>query len=156
MIRRLCRPAAAVVMPLRLSLLLACLLAPLAAVAEGETAIADYAAAERAFASGAFADAASLLERLLAADPRCAPCAHLLGKSYGRLAERAGWLEAMRLARKTQLALEQAVELAPEDPEPLADLIKYYRAAPAFLGGDNEKAELLEQRLEDLRASRTG
>jgi len=106
-----------------------------------------YDAALRAYESAQYAAAAAQLEQLLGHQPLCARCAHLLGKSYGRLAERAGWLEAMSLARKTRTALEQAVELAPHDREALSDLIKYYRAAPAFLGGNRDKADALEQRL---------
>ncbi len=138
------------------------LIAMLLAIAAGASAEADrtaapatvaahphYDAAQRAYESGRYAAAATLLEQLLGQQPGCARCAHLLGKSYGRLAERAGWLEAMSLARKTCSALEQAVELAPHDREALSDLIKYYRAAPAFLGGNRDKADALERRLRE-------
>jgi tetratricopeptide (TPR) repeat protein len=118
--------------PARHLLLLVCLLGPCGVLADRapESGHAAYQAALKAFEAGDYADAVDVLERLLDTDGSCAPCAHLLGKSYGRMAERAGWLEALRLARKTQSALEHAVELAPEDPAALTDLIKYYRAAP--------------------------
>jgi predicted Zn-dependent protease len=109
----------------------------------------QYDAALHAYESGQYAAAAALLEQQLGQQPGCARCAHLLGKSYGRLAERAGWLEAISLARKTCSALEQAVELAPHDREALSDLIEYYRAAPAFLGGNRDKADALERRLRE-------
>lgn len=157
MMRRPPRPRnARLMLPARHLLLLVCLLGPCGVLADRapESGHAAYQAALQAFEAGAYADAVDVLERLLDTDGSCAPCAHLLGKSYGRMAERAGWLEAVRLARKTQSALEQAVELAPEDPAALTDLIKYYRAAPSFLGGSLEKAEALERRLEALQASR--
>ncbi|MGE0484593.1 MAG: tetratricopeptide repeat protein [Gammaproteobacteria bacterium] len=114
-----------------------------------------YLLALRAYEAGEFARAADLLEAAMTVAPDCARCAHLLGKSYGRLAERAGWIEAMALARKTVAALEQAVELAPDDVEALEDLLRYYRAAPDFLGGGADKAEAVEQRLRDV-SGRTG
>ena len=113
-------------------------------------AVADSEFGARAYAAGQFDTAREILEHVTALDPDCARCVHLLGKSYGRLAEQAGWAEAMSLARKTRSALEQAVALAPEDTLAVADLIKYYRAAPAFLGGSAEKADALERRLRDL------
>lgn len=121
-----------------------------------ESGHSAYSDALRAFEAGAYAEAAALLERLLDTDGSCARCAHLLGKTYGRMAEQAGWTEAMRLAQKTRSALEQAVELAPEDVEAISDLIRYYRAAPGFLGGSSEKAKRLELRLEELLTAQAG
>lgn len=123
--------------------------APTLTVPVPATAVAGFTRALAAYEAGEFTTAVALLERTLASEPGCARCAHLLGKSYGRLAERAGWLQAMAYARKTHSALEQAAALAPYDREVLEDLIRYYRAAPAFLGGSREKAEQLERRLHD-------
>lgn len=103
----------------------------------------------RAYEEGQYERAVTLFEAVIAAQPDCARCAHLLGKSYGNLADRAGWTEAIGLAKKTRIALEQAVELAPNDAEAIRDLIKYYRAAPGFLGGSEEKANALERRLHE-------
>lgn len=123
--------------------------------AESTAAPADdtYDAALHAYDRGSFGQAAALLEVLIAKNRDCARCAHLLGRSYGRMAERAGWVEALRLAQKTRNALEYAVELDPDDLDAIADLIAYYRAAPSFLGGSLEKAEALERRLEELIAA---
>lgn len=109
----------------------------------------------RAYEAGEFEHAAELFEAVMVVQPNCARCAHLLGKSYGRQTEQAGWTEAMRLAKKTRLALEHAVALAPNDARPIEDLIKYYRSAPRFLGGSNKKADELEQRLQRFRANDT-
>ena len=115
-----------------------------------------FVAALRAYDTGEFERAVDLLERAVQSAPACARCAHLLGKSYGRMAEQAGWMDAITLARKTRDALEQAVGIAPNDVEAIEDLIRYYRAAPGFLGGSNEKAEALERRLREGAGDRTG
>ncbi len=114
-----------------------------------------FASALRAYENEQFGPAARLFALALEIEPDCARCAHLLGKSYGNLAERADWSDAIGLAKKTRIALEQAVELAPEDQDAIRDLIKYYRAAPAFLGGSKDKAERLEQRLRSFQADAT-
>ncbi|MCP5200853.1 MAG: hypothetical protein H6977_12630 [Gammaproteobacteria bacterium] len=140
-------------------LLTVVLLAALAGGARAELGASDaipgYLLALRAYETSEFSRAVELLEAAMTVEPDCARCAHLLGKSYGRLAERAGWIEAMSLARKTVAALEQAVELAPNDVEALEDLLRYYRAAPEFLGGGADKAEAVERRLRDV-SGRTG
>lgn len=75
---------------------------------------------------------------------------HWLGKSYGQLAERASLIEALRLARQTQHALEQAVALDAGNREAVEDLMEYYDRAPAILGGDPDKAKALKQHVVDL------
>ena len=121
-----------------------------------ETASAQlFATAVEAFDDGNFAHSAELLEQLLPQRPACGECAHLLGRAYGRMAEQATWREAIELARKTRLALENAVDLDPSNAPALEDLIRYYRRAPGFLGGDNAKATRLELRLNRLLAQST-
>ena len=143
---------------MRLAGLLIAISLPLAAVAESsaEATTAMFVSASRNYENGHYERAARMLEQVIADAPNCARCAHLLGKSYGHMAEQASWTEAISLAKKTRLALEQAVELAPDDPDALRDLIRYYRAAPGFLGGSKEKARQLEQRLQRTGAKRTG
>lgn len=109
----------------------------------------------RAFESGEFETAVEILEQVLRVEPDCGRCAHVLGRSYGRLAEQASWFSAMGLAEKTRDALEQAVRLDPTNIAAIEDLIRYYRAAPGFLGGSAEKARKLERRLDAFRADRT-
>lgn len=101
----------------------------------------------QAYEAHQYERAAHVFEQLLAVKPDCARCAHLLGRSYGHMAESAGWLSAITLAKKTREALERAVKLDPSDRQALRDLISYYRAAPEFLGGSAEKAKALEERL---------
>ncbi len=112
-----------------------------------DTASPTFVAGLRAYEGGHYDEAVRLLSAAMVIEPTCARCAHLLGRSYGRLAERARGLRALGLARKTCDALELAVQLDPDEPSALEDLIRYYRAAPGFLGGSVEKARQLEQRL---------
>ncbi len=76
---------------------------------------------------------------------------HWLAKTYGELAETSGWLKAMGFADKAKKSLERAVELDPKNVAALTDLMKYYRAAPRFLGGSDKKAEEISNRLEKLK-----
>ena len=115
-----------------------------------------YQAARKTYRAHHYDDAARMLETLLQSHADCARCAHLLGKAYGRLAQRANWLSAMDLARKTCSALELAVRLGPDDEGAIDDLLSYYRAAPEFLGGGQDKARVLEQRLRELQTKRPG
>ena len=115
-----------------------------------------YQNARKTYHAHQYQDAVRMLEALLRTYPECARCAHLLGKSYGRLAQRANWLSAMALARKTCDALELAVRLAPDNEGSVEDLLRYYRAAPEFLGGGAHKAKDMERRLQELRDKQSG
>ena len=137
-----------------LLLLVAVMLAAGAAIAD--EASENFVAGLRAYEGGNYEVAVDALERAIELEPGCARCAHVLGRSYGRMAERASGLSALGFARKTRDALELAVELAPNDADAIKDLIKYYRAAPGFLGGSDEKANILERRLRETRAGQTG
>jgi tetratricopeptide (TPR) repeat protein len=144
--------------PMRLVALIVALsfCAGLHAELEPEDAGAVFVRGMRAYDKDQYAQAVQLFESVLELQPTCARCANMLGKSYGGLAEQADWLDAIKLAKKTRLALEHAVALAPNDRDAIRDLIKYYRAAPSFLGGSDEKAEALEQRLRQFESDATG
>ena len=120
--------------------------------ADDDAPEADYQAVRAIYKARRYEAAAHAAEALVARHPDCARCAHLLGKSYGRLAQRANWLAAMDLAKKTCASFERAVALDPENDGALEDLIRYYRAAPGFLGGGADKAEVMEKRLAALKA----
>ena len=76
---------------------------------------------------------------------------HWLAKSYGELAESSGWFKAMRLAENSRDSLRRAVELDPENINALKDLMRYYQQAPAFLGGNEEKANKISIQLESFK-----
>ncbi|MCG8325165.1 MAG: hypothetical protein MI673_06580 [Thiotrichales bacterium] len=80
---------------------------------------------------------------------------HFLGKSYGKLASESNWFRAMDLSQKTLKALEQAVHLDSNNHQAIIDLIKFYRQAPGFLGGDNKKADELEKQLAEKTIRQT-
>ena len=115
-----------------------------------------FAVGMRAYEAQDYEHAAQVLEEVVKIQPDCVRCVHLLGKSYGRMTEQANWVSVPGLARKTRNALEQAVELAPDDVRIVEDLIKFYRAAPRFLGGSAKKAERLERRLRRSATNHTG
>ena len=78
---------------------------------------------------------------------------HWLGKGYGRLADDSGWFKAMELSEKTLKELERAVEIDGNNIDALVDLMDYYRQAPGFLGGSNDKANAIQAKLESLGIS---
>lgn len=123
-----------------------------AADASVEPSLAD---AQHAYAADRYADSAAILEKMKISQPDCSECAHLLGRAYGQLAELARWTEAIGYAKKTRLALENAVALDPDNTDALVDLIRFYRSAPGFVGGDDSKAEQLQRRLNHLLETKT-
>jgi hypothetical protein len=141
--------------PFRLisALFLSCVLAG-SALADGTGP--GYADALDAFDNGEFERSVAILEEFRTITPECSECAHLLGRSYGRLAEQSNWTKAIGLAKKTRVAFEDAMSIDPTNTHALEDLIRYYRSAPGFLGGDKAKAETLEKQLQAIRTSTTG
>ncbi|MBK8478687.1 MAG: tetratricopeptide repeat protein [Opitutaceae bacterium] len=63
-----------------------------------------------------------------------------LGEAYGKLAGQAGLFQQLGLARKCHLALEKAVELAPDNLDYRHGLIEFYEQAPSIAGGGRDKA----------------
>ncbi len=82
--------------------------------------------------------------------PESAELHHWLGKAYGREAQRANWLRAPGLAKKTRRHFERAVELDPQYLPGWLDLFEYYLAAPGFLGGGQRPAERAGMQIERL------
>jgi len=140
-----------------LPVLLALLLAALGAAAlAGGAAIALAAAleqGERLYRAGEYRRTVEVLEPAVQGSPASPGSAQgwlLLGKAYGRLAEREPWYRAVVLARRTGRALERAVELDPRHREALAALARFYEQAPAVVGGGAHKARPLRERLRRL------
>ena len=84
--------------------------------------------------------AAELLEKAVIADPKNADLHYLLGAAYGEMAQKAGKLKQVSLAKKAKNSLERAVELNPRHTDARFALISYYLLAPGFLGGGDDKA----------------
>jgi tetratricopeptide (TPR) repeat protein len=115
--------------------------------ADGTSAFTE---GQRLYAEARFTAARAAFEQAVQCQPGVSEYHHWLGRTYGRLAEHAGWFEVMRLAKQTREALERAVKLDPNNVEALSDLREYYLQAPAFLGGGQVKADRIRQQLEDV------
>lgn len=133
------------------------LLVLLLAFAGGASATADlFAKGKARYAQQDYRGAVQAFERAAAADPDVSAYHHWLGKAYGRLAETSGGLAALRLAPKARKAFERAVRLDDTNTAALSDLLDYYESAPAFLGGSEDKAQQVRERLEALDATPGG
>jgi tetratricopeptide (TPR) repeat protein len=62
------------------------------------------------------------------------------GYAHARKLERCGPVRKLFIAPKVRRSLERAVELDPDDVKGREALMQYYRRAPGFLGGDEDKA----------------
>ncbi len=89
-------------------------------------------------------------EKAIEANPEKSEYHHWLGKAYGLQAKNASWFRALKWAKKTRISFEKAVELDPENIEALLDLREFYKQAPSFLGGGNDKADMITEKLEAL------
>ncbi|HUB02299.1 MAG TPA: tetratricopeptide repeat protein [Terriglobales bacterium] len=63
-----------------------------------------------------------------------------LAHVYGEKADRASFLTAVGLARKTREEFERAVQLNPNDTDARVDLAEFYIEAPGIVGGGLDKA----------------
>lgn len=100
-----------------------------------------------------YEQAVKLLKQITREQPDNSEMYHLLGKCYGRLAEKSVFLEAMKFAKKTVSSFEKAVALDETNIDAIKDLISYYEKAPGFLGGSRKKAAHWQTKLEHLRDS---
>ena len=96
-----------------------------------------------------FKKATEALERAVEAHPQNSHYADWLGKAYGRRAETASILTAPSHASKARKYFEQAVELDPQNQDAVDDLFDYYLEAPGLLGGGQDKASALAERLRE-------
>ena len=70
-----------------------------------------------------------------------------LGRALGAKAAHANALSAFGIARKVRDAFERAVQLGPSNVAAANDLAEYYVAAPAVVGGGQDKASRLASTL---------
>ncbi|MEC9247618.1 MAG: hypothetical protein VX986_01175 [Pseudomonadota bacterium] len=108
--------------------------------------------AQLAYSEARFVEAKNILENALADNPKCAECLHLLGKSLGRMAQNASFFSAVRLARQTKKAFEEAIALRPDSTAALQDLIQFHHSAPRIVGGSRKKAQELERLLKEIQS----
>jgi len=86
-------------------------------------------------------------EKAVASNPKSSLYHQWLGDAYGQKANHASMLSAYPLARKTQKEFETAVQLDDKNFDATLDLIEYDCTAPSIVGGGDDKAQALIQRL---------
>jgi tetratricopeptide (TPR) repeat protein len=92
-------------------------------------------------------------EKAVAINPKNSDYHRWLGEAYGAKADHASMLSAYSLARKTQKEFDAAVQLDAHNFDAQQDLIEYDCAAPGVVGGGEDKAQPLIQKLMSLDAA---
>jgi tetratricopeptide (TPR) repeat protein len=92
-------------------------------------------------------------ERAVAIDPKNSEYHNWLGQAYGGKADHASLFTAYSLAGKTRREFEIAVRLDERNFDAAQHLVEYDCTAPPFVGGGEEKARPLIQKLVLLDAS---
>jgi tetratricopeptide (TPR) repeat protein len=92
-------------------------------------------------------------EKALATDPKNSDYHRWLGEAYGAKAAHASMLSAYSLARKTQKEFDAAVQLDARNFDAEQDLIEYDCTAPGMVGGGEEKAQPLIEKLMAMDAA---
>lgn len=89
-------------------------------------------------------------EKAVALQPKNSEYHRWLGEAYGAKADHASMLSAYSLARKTQKEFATAVELDEKNYEAAQDLVEYDCTAPGVVGGGEDKAQPIIQKLMTL------
>lgn len=92
-------------------------------------------------------------ERAVAINPKNSEYHNWLGQAYGGKADHSSVFTAYSLARKTRREFEAAVQLDDRNFDAAQHLVEYDCTAPSFVGGGEEKARPLIQKLLLLDAS---
>jgi tetratricopeptide (TPR) repeat protein len=92
-------------------------------------------------------------EKAVAIDPKNSEYHRWLGEAYGAKAGHASMLSAYSLARKTQKEFDAAVQLDARNFDAQQDLIEYDCTAPGMVGGGEEKAQPLIEKLMNMDAA---
>jgi tetratricopeptide (TPR) repeat protein len=94
--------------------------------------------------------AVSSAEKAVASNPKSSEYHQWLGEAYGAKADHASMLSAYPLARKTQKEFENAVQLDEKNFDAAQDLVEYDCTAPGVVGGGEDKAQPIIQKLISL------
>ena len=92
-------------------------------------------------------------EKAVAINPQSSVYHQWLGEAYGQKAAHASMLSAYPLARKTQKEFETAVQLDEHNFDAAQDLVEYDCTAPSIVGGGEDKAQPLIQKLMSMDAA---
>jgi tetratricopeptide (TPR) repeat protein len=97
--------------------------------------------------------AVNTAEKAVAINPKNSEYHRWLGEAYGAKADHASMLSAYSLARKTQKEFAEAAELDAHNFDAQQDLIEYDCTAPGMVGGGEEKALPLIDKLMAMDAA---
>ena len=89
-------------------------------------------------------------EKAVAINPKNSEYHQWLGEAYGEKADHASMFSAYPLARKTQKEFETAVQLDEKNFDAAQDLMEYDCTAPGVVGGGEDKAQPMIQKLMTL------
>jgi tetratricopeptide (TPR) repeat protein len=129
----------------------------LAPMIERETgARASFLKGCRLLAEQKFGPAGGEFERASKAEPNVAIYHFWFGRSTGEQAQRANPIRQPGLARRTKGEFERAVALDSSYIAPREGLLRYYLAAPGFLGGSTDNARLQAAAIAKLNPYRGG
>jgi tetratricopeptide (TPR) repeat protein len=92
-------------------------------------------------------------EKAVAINPKNSEYHRRLGEAFGAKADHASMLSAYSLARKTQKEFDAAVQLDAHNFDAQQDLIQYDCTAPGMVGGGEEKAQPLIEKLMTMDAA---
>ena len=92
-------------------------------------------------------------EKAVAINPSNSEYHSWLGQAYGDKASRASMFSAYPLARKTQKEFETAVKLDEHNFDAAQNLIEYDCTAPSIVGGGEDKAQPIIQKLLSMDAA---
>lgn len=92
-------------------------------------------------------------EKAVAINPKSSEYHQWLGEAYGAKANHASMFSAYPLARKTQKEFETAVQLDEKNFDAAQDLVEYDCTAPGVVGGGEDKAQPIIQKLMTLDPS---
>jgi predicted Zn-dependent protease len=92
-------------------------------------------------------------EKAVSINPQNSEYHRWLGEAYGAKADHASAFSAFSLARKTQKEFETAVQLDAHNFDAMQDLIEYDCTAPGVVGGGDDKAQPLIEKLTAMDAA---
>lgn len=92
-------------------------------------------------------------EKAVASNPKSSVYHEWLGDAYGQKADHVSMFSAYPLARKTQKEFETAVELDEHNFDAAQNLVEYDCTAPSMVGGGEDKAQPLIQKLMTMNAA---
>jgi tetratricopeptide (TPR) repeat protein len=124
-----------------------------------QTSSKDYAGARYflgriSFAKNDFEEAAEYFEEAIDANDKVADYYEWHGDALASIAQHANLFRQGILAPKMKSSWERSIELDPRKIEPRVSLIEYYMQAPGFMGGSEEKAEVMAREIMKLDAAK--